>query len=214
MERLPDFLAEHGCRVVASLPCYSRENVDKQRGNKVFQRSIAGLQRLNGVGYGVEGSGLKLDLVYNPGGAFLPPPQDVLREAYARELDANFGIVFNELFTITNMPIKRYADHLYKAGELQAYMQLLVDSFNVSTVDHLMCRTLVSVGHDGRMYDCDFNMALDMASRGGGGEASGAPQLPRPSGTIFDISSLDELRSDAIRTGTHCFGCTAGSGST
>jgi len=214
MERLPDFLAEHGCRVVASLPCYSRENVDKQRGNKVFQRSIAGLQRLNGVGYGVEGSGLKLDLVYNPGGAFLPPPQDVLREAYARELDANFGIVFNELFTITNMPIKRYADHLHKAGELQAYMQLLVDSFNVSTVDHLMCRTLVSVGHDGQMYDCDFNMALDMASRGGGGEASGAPQLPRPSGTIFDISSLDELRSDAIRTGTHCFGCTAGSGST
>jgi len=226
MEKLPEFLAEEGCRIVASLPCYSQKNVDQQRGNKVFDRSIAGLRRLNAVGYGVPGSGLKLDLVYNPGGAFLPPSQEALQEAYARELHANFGIVFNELFTITNMPIKRYADFLYKSGELQQYMQLLVDNFNAGTVDHLMCRSLVSVSHDGKLYDCDFNQALEMPSRGGmapGGGGGALDELsaaalsappPQPVGTIFDISSLDELRGDPIRTGTHCFGCTAGSGST
>ena len=144
----------------ASLPCYSERNVDTQRGSKVFERSIEGLKRLNALGYGVAGSGLKLDLVYNPGGAFLPPAQEMLHAKYTEELQAKFGVVFNELFTMTNMPIKRFADLLAKQGKLEEYMKLLVDSFNPVTVNDTMCRTLVSVSHDGSLYDCDFNQAL------------------------------------------------------
>jgi len=203
MDWLGPFLAEHGVRVVASLPCYSRKNVDQQRGNKVFTRSIEALQELNALGFGAAGSPLKLDLVYNPGGPFLPPPQDALREAYAAELKEAFGITFNELFTMTNMPIKRFADLLHKQQRLAEYMQLLVDAFNPSTVDNLMCRSLLSVGHDGSLYDCDFNLALASPIRGGGGGAR----------SIFEISSLDELRGSEVSTGNHCFGCTAGMGS-
>lgn len=198
METLPQFLADEGVRVVASLPCYSQKNVDTQRGNKVFERSIAGLRLLNAAGFGREGSPLKLDLVYNPGGAFLPPAQQTLRERYAQELHDNFGISFNDLFTITNMPIKRFADHLYKSGELEKYMQLLVDNFNVATIPETMCRSLVSVSWDGKLYDCDFNMALE---------------IPTPSGSIFEIQSLRELEQAPIGLGNHCFACTAGAGS-
>ena len=208
MEWLPDFLKEHKVRVVASLPCYSQKNVDTQRGGKVFERSIAGLQTLNAHGYGVDGSGLKLDLVYNPGGAFLPPPQEVLHAAYTQELADNFGITFNELFTMTNMPIKRFADQLYKAGKLEEYMQLLIDAFNPATVDQIMCRSLVSVAHDGSLYDCDFNLALALPA---GGPDAGLTRPRRSS--IWDIESLDELTGDSINTGNHCFGCTAGMGS-
>jgi len=199
MEWLPQFLADQGVRVVASLPCYSEANVDKQRGNKVFERSIRGLQTLNAFGFGKPGSGLYLDLVYNPGGAFLPPSQSALREAYARELDANFGLVFNELFTMTNMPVKRFADMLARDGKLVEYMQLLVDNFNPQTVESIMCRELLSVGYDGQMYDCDFNYSLE-APHGLGNN-------------ILSLDSLNALEGQPITTGTHCFGCTAGAGS-
>jgi radical SAM/Cys-rich protein len=198
MEALPQFLAEQHVRVVASLPCYSQRNVDTQRGSKVFERSVAGLRLLNAAGFGQPGSPLKLDLVYNPSGAFLPPSQGMLRAKYAEELHANFGIAFNELFTITNMPIKRFADHLYKSNELEKYMQLLVDNFNPATIPETMCRSLVSVSWDGKLYDCDFNMALEIES---------------PRGSIFEIDSLSELEQAPIGLGNHCFGCTAGAGS-
>ena len=204
MEWLPAFLAEQRVRVVASLPCYSEKNVNAQRGNKVFSRSILALQALNALGYGEPGSELKLDLVYNPGGAFLPPPQESLREAYAERMRDDFGITFNELFTMTNMPIKRFADQLYKQGKLAEYMQLLVDNFNDETVPSTMCRSLVSVRWDGVMYDCDFNLAL--------GVPLGANQ-PGVMGSIYDISSLDELEGAAVASSNHCFGCTAGMGS-
>jgi radical SAM/Cys-rich protein len=198
MEALPQFLADEQVRVVASLPCYSQKNVDTQRGNKVFERSIAGLRLLNAAGFGRPGSPLKLDLVYNPGGAFLPPSQDVLLGQYTKELHDNFGISFNELFTITNMPIKRFADHLYKSGELEKYMQLLVDNFNPATIPETMCRSLVSVSWDGKLYDCDFNMALEIES---------------PHRSIFDIDSLSTMADTPIGLGNHCFACTAGAGS-
>jgi len=204
MQWLGPFLAENKVRIVASLPCYSQRNVDTQRGNKVFERSIEGLRRLNALGYGVEGSGLKLDLVYNPGGAFLPPAQEVLHAKYTEELQSAFGITFNELFTMTNMPIKRFADLLYKQGKLEEYMQLLVDSFNPGTVDEIMCRSLVSVAHDGSLYDCDFNQALAIPL--------GLPSA-KPRSTIWQLDSLDELTDTAVPTSNHCFGCTAGMGS-
>lgn len=206
MEWLGPFLAQHRVRVVASLPCYSQKNVDTQRGGKVFERSIAGLKALNALGYGQPGSGLKLDLVYNPGGAFLPPPQEALQTSYSDALRSNFGIVFNELFTMTNMPIKRFADLLHKQGRLAEYMQLLVDAFNPATVDQVMCRSLVSVAHDGSMYDCDFNQALAMPLQL---QAGGA----RSAQTIWDVDSLDALTGAEVNTGNHCFGCTAGMGS-
>ena len=204
MDWLPDFLTEHKVRVVASLPCYSQENVDTQRGGKVFERSIAGLQKLNALGYGTPGSGLTLDLVYNPGGAFLPPPQEMLQAKYAEELGDNFDIRFNELFTMTNMPIKRFADLLHKQNRLAEYMQLLVDAFNPGTVDSIMCRSLVSIAHDGSMYDCDFNQALAMPLQSGSAKAAT---------DIWSIDSLDELTNAGVHTGNHCFGCTAGMGS-
>jgi len=183
------------------MPCYSAENVNKQRGNKVFDRSIEGLRILNQAGYGMEGSDLKLDLVYNPAGAFLPPPQGALREKYASELLTHFGIRFNELFTMTNMPIKRFADLLYKQGKLAEYMQLLVDNFNPSTIDSLMCKSLVSVAYDGTLYDCDFNQALAMPLHAPG------------RASIFELNSLDDLTGERVASGNHCFGCTAGMGS-
>lgn len=204
MDWLGPFLAEHRVRIVASLPCYSQKNVDTQRGSKVFDRSIAGLRALNELGYGVPGSDLKLDLVYNPGGAFLPPPQEVLHAKYAEELEGSFGITFNELFTMTNMPIKRFADLLYKQGKLNEYMQLLVDAFNPGTVDSAMCRSLVSVSHDGSLYDCDFNQALAMPLQTGS---------KRAATSIWDIETLDTLTAERVNTGNHCFGCTAGMGS-
>jgi radical SAM/Cys-rich protein len=200
MEDLAPFLAANRVEVVASLPCYGAENVEKQRGRGVFEKSIAALRLLNGLGYGHPASGLVLDLVYNPVGAFLPPPQAALEERYRTELRARFGIEFCRLLTITNMPIKRFAEALRRTGQLAAYLGLLVNHFNPATVPGLMCRSLVSVGWDGRLHDCDFNQMLD---------------LPLGAGarTIWDLGSLAEIAGRPVATDAHCFGCTAGAGS-
>jgi len=200
MHDLPEFLAAHGVEVVASLPCYQAENVESQRGRGAFGKSIAALRRLNELGYGRPGSGLVLDLVYNPVGAFLPPAQRELEDQYRQELAGLFSVAFNRLLTITNMPIERFAAWLARTGELEAYMALLVNHFNPATLTGLMCRSLVSVGWNGTVHDCDFNQMLE---------------LPLAAGrrTIWDIDRLDELAGCRIATASHCFGCTAGSGS-
>jgi radical SAM/Cys-rich protein len=192
--------------VVASLPCYSEQNVDQQRGAGVFERSISALQLLNSLGYGRPGSGLLLDLVYNPGGAFLAPAQATLEGAYKQELGSLHGVTFSSLLCLNNMPIKRFADWLQRRGKLDEYMQLLVGSFNVAAAEGVMCRGTVSVGWDGRLYDCDFNQQLEMFM--GAPPGSGRQAL-----TVFDVGSLDELTGRAIAVDNHCFGCTAGAGS-
>jgi radical SAM/Cys-rich protein len=199
MDDLPEFLAAHRVVVMASLPCYGAENVTRQRGPGVFEKSIAALRRLNALGYG-RGDGLVLDLVYNPVGAFLPPPQAELERRYKAELGAAYGIVFDRLLTITNMPIKRFAEMLARTAQTAAYEALLVRSFNPATVPGLMCRTLVSVGWDGRLHDCDFNQMLE---------------LPLGAGTrtIWDVESLAGMAGTDVTTDRHCFGCTAGAGS-
>jgi radical SAM/Cys-rich protein len=200
---LPEFLAAHEVHVVASLPCYTAGNVDRQRGRGVFDGSIQALHRLNALGYGRSGSPLRLDLVYNPLGPSLPPPQATLEADYREELGRLFGIEFHSLLTITNMPIRRFAWTLERTGRHGEYMSLLVNHFNPATVDGLMCRTLVSVGYDGRVYDCDFNQMLDMPI---GAAAHGVR-------TIWDVDDLDALTGAPIATAPHCFGCTAGAGS-
>ncbi len=196
-EDTAEFLAAHEVEIVASLPCYAAENVERQRGRGVFARSIEALRRLNGLGYG---SRLPLNLVYNPVGAFLPPAQTELEATYRRELRERHGIEFRRLLTITNMPIKRFADDLVRQGALDAYLGLLVNHFNPAAVEAVMCRSLVSVGYDGRLYDCDFNQMLEL-------------ECPPPARTIWDVDDLSTLRGRPIVTGTHCFGCTAGAGS-
>ena len=199
-EDLPDFLAEHGIEVTASLPCYEMENVDRQRGAGVFDASIRALHKLNALGYGQAGSDLVVNLVYNPVGAHLPPPQEQLKRDYKRELADRFGIRFNRLFTITNMPISRFRHDLERSGGLTEYMGLLESSFNPGTVDGLMCRTLVSVSWEGYLYDCDFNQMLQMSVNHG---------VPNH---IRDFNHYLLCRR-SIRTAAHCFGCTAGAGS-
>ncbi|MDJ0789248.1 MAG: arsenosugar biosynthesis radical SAM protein ArsS [Myxococcota bacterium] len=197
-EDTAEFLAEQGVDVIASLPCYTADNVDAQRGKDVFRRSIEGLQRLNALGYGGP-SGPRLHLVYNPQGASLPPPQAELEADYRTRLAADFGIRFDGLLTITNMPIKRFARQLHREGEYEAYLSLLVSHFNPAAVPDLMCRETLSVAWDGSLYDCDFNQALG---------------LPRPvAGSLADLKSLSDLEGQPIRVGEHCFGCTAGAGS-
>eukprot|EP00953_Heterococcus_sp_UTEX-ZZ885_P029886 15826-Heterococcus_DN1.PRE.2 len=186
-EDLAEFLAENKVRVVASLPCYSSKNVNMQRGSGVFDRSIAGLKKLNALGYGIEGSGLSLDLVYNPLGAFLPPPQQDLELKYKEELMSTFGIQFNSLFTITNMPIKRFADFLYRRGELKEYMDLLVRNFNPAAVKGLMCKDTVSVGWDGRIYDCDFNQQMGLGMGTAGTNTNAYGDLPTKRVTALDV---------------------------
>ena len=197
---LPEFLAANAVRVVASLPCYSRENVDRQRGRGVFEDSIAGLRRLNALGYGKPGSPLQLDLVFNPQGTALPGPQAALERDYRRELGAQFGIEFHRLLALTNMPIARFARELERAGQSEAYVSLLVNHFNADTAAHVMCRSLVSVDHAGQLFDCDFNQALDIPL---GGERR----------SVWDIQTLDDVVDRPIATAAHCFGCTAGAGS-
>lgn len=212
---LADFLAANRVDVVASLPCYTADNVEAQRGDGVFDASIRALQRLNALGYGRPG-GCRLDLVYNPGGAVLPPPQGSLEEDYRRELRRAFGIEFNSLVAITNMPIKRFADDLRREGRLSEYLSTLAGAFNADTVNRVMCRDMVHVAWDGRVYDCDFNYALEMGlSLPGVGGAEGAATLAGGATglTVFDIDCVSELVGKRIRTGLHCFGCTAGSGS-
>lgn len=199
-EDLVEFLRLHRVHVVASLPCYQKDNVDRQRGKGAFDRSLVALRRLNLSGYGRPGSGLKLDLVYNPTGPFLPPDQVTLQRQYKRELHEQFGITFDELLTITNMPIKRFSESLRRDGGEERYLSLLRQNFNPSTVSALMCRALVSVGWDGRLYDCDFNQMLEI-------DANDRAR------TVWDIEDLAELCGAEIATRVHCFGCTAGAGS-
>jgi radical SAM/Cys-rich protein len=197
---LPEFLAEHQVEIVASLPCYLEENTDAQRGGGVFNKSITALQQLNKLGYGHAESGLTLTLVHNPIGPFLPPAQAVLEAAYRRELKSRFNIVFNRLYTITNMPISRFLDDLIQQGKYEDYMQTLSAAFNPVSVPGLMCRWTLSVSWEGYLFDCDFNQMLEL------GVAEGLPQHIRD----FD---WDCFRQRRIVTGQHCFGCTAGAGS-
>jgi radical SAM/Cys-rich protein len=204
MEDLPEFYRDNAVELICSLPCYTADNVDRQRGHGVFDRSIEVLRRLNRLGYGLPASPLRLDLVYNPQGPSLPPPQAALEARYKEELARVFGLEFHHLLTITNMPIKRFAEQLRRDGALATYMSLLVNHFNPRTVDDLMCRTLVSVGWDGVLYDCDFNqmleLPLEIAPRAG-------------PATIWTIASCRELRGLSVVTASHCFGCAAGAGS-
>jgi radical SAM/Cys-rich protein len=193
---LPEFLATQQVEVVASLPYYAPKQTDAQRGDGVFELSIAALRRFNALGYGQPGSGLVLNLVTNPVGAFLPANQVALEREWKRELARRHGVAFNALYTITNMPISRFLDFLVESGNLADYMERLVTAFNPAAVSGLMCRNTLSVGWDGRLYDCDFNQMLEM-------------ELPK---TIFDVT-LADLEGRAIQVEPHCFGCTAGAGS-
>jgi radical SAM/Cys-rich protein len=197
---LPEFLAEHRVEIVASLPSFAARQTDSQRGAGVFEDSIAALQRFNELGYGMEGSGLLLHLVTNPVGAFLPASQRALEADWKRELLRRYGIAFNRLYTITNMPISRFLQFLLDSGNLQGYMDRLVAAFNPAAVEGLMCRSTLSVGWDGRLYDCDFNQMLDLTT------SKASPQ------TIFEATTT-ALSGRPIVIGPHCFGCTAGAGS-
>jgi radical SAM/Cys-rich protein len=201
MEWLPEFFREWQVELVCSLPCHTPRNVDQQRGKGVFEKSLSALRALNRLGYGKAGSDLTLNLVYNPLGPFLPPPQADLEGDYRRELGDGFGIEFHRLYVITNMPIHRFAADLERSGRYREYMGLLVNHFNPAAVEGLMCRSLLSVGWDGSLYDCDFNQMLEMRL---------PPLQPR---TIFDLTAVDRLEGAPIATGSHCFGCTAGAGS-
>ena len=201
-EDLAQFLADQKVQVVASLPCYTQENVDAQRGKGVFDSSIEGLLKLNELGFGVEGSGLELHLVYNPGGAFLPPAQQQLQQDYKQRLQEDWGIQFNELFTITNMPISRFGSMLVSKGQFNDYMQLLIDNYQASNLNTVMCRTTVSVDYLGNLYDCDFNQMLEMPVKNSAEENR----------HISDLLTHD-LTGTNIEVAGHCFGCTAGQGS-
>jgi len=199
---LADFLADQGVTVVASLPCYSEGNVDRQRGSGVFTRSIAALQQLNRLGYGQPGSGLHLHLVYNPQGPTLPPPQAQLEAEYKRVLAADFGVVFNSLYALANMPIQRFASWLQAQGQLEDYQALLRSSHRPEHLEQVMCRSLISVDWQGWLFDCDFNQQL--------GLAAAAPVQPRRH--LRELLARDP-EGDPIAVAEHCFGCTAGGGS-
>jgi radical SAM/Cys-rich protein len=201
-EDLPEFLAEHHVEIIASLPCYIEENCDRQRGDGVFRKSVDALRRLNALGYGVRDD-LRLSLVFNPQGASLPPDERSLEAAYRRELQERYGISFTRLFAITNMPIARFLDDLLQSGRYEPYMRSLVDAFQPTTIDGVMCRTMLSVDWLGNLFDCDFNQMLALPVRGA---------VPKH---LRDVhrSTLSQLAARRIATGRHCFGCTAGAGS-
>jgi radical SAM/Cys-rich protein len=199
-EDLPEFFRRHNVEIVSSLPYFLEQQTDAQRGRGVFEKSIKALRRLNAAGYGKEGSDLVLNLVYNPVGAFLPPRQSSLEKDFKRELWARHGLSFNRLYTITNMPIKRFLDYLHRSGNEERYMRKLVEAFNPETIEGLMCRSLISVDWTGRLYDCDFNQMLDLRV------SSALPQM------IADFDP-EKFARRHISTGAHCFGCTAGAGS-
>jgi radical SAM/Cys-rich protein len=194
---LPEFFAANHVEVVSSLPYFVAAKTDAQRGTGVFDKSVEGLKRLNAVGYGID-EALRLNLVYNPVGAFLPPEQSAIEADFKRELLQRYGIVFNNLYAITNMPIARYLDWLRRTNNEEAYMRKLVSAFNPAAVDGLMCRSLISVDWRGNLYDCDFNQMLELKVES--------------AETIFDLN-LESLKTRAIVTADHCYGCTAGSGS-
>jgi radical SAM/Cys-rich protein len=194
-----NFFKQNGVEVISSLPCYGRENVDAQRGRNVFDKSVTALRKLNEAGFGITGSGLILNLVYNPGGYYLPSNQKCLEKDYKIRLKNDFNIEFNHLFTITNMPIKRFLTRLKKDGELENYYNLLADNFNPEAAKNAMCKEMISLSWDGKIYDCDFNQALD---------------LPL-SGKIRDIWQMKKISdlANKITIANHCYGCTAGAGS-
>jgi len=199
---LAEFLAANQMEIIASLPCYLEENVDGQRGKGVFEASMRALRRLNALGYGQEGAGLLLHLAYNPTGVFLPPPQEQLQEDYKRELSERYGVVFNSLYTLTNMPIQRFGSMLRSSGQFDAYLQLLQDSFVPRNLEQVMCRSLVSVDWQGWVYDCDFNQMLNLPLK-----AAGRDRIHV--GELADFPLTD----NPIAVADHCFGCTAGQGS-
>jgi len=199
---LASFLAQHSVEVVASMPCYSQDNVDQQRGKGVFESSITGLKKLNTLGYGIESSGLILNLMYNPAGAFLPPSQSALETDYKQKLKSEYDIEFNSLYTLTNMPIMRFGSTLISNGEFENYMYLLKSAHSDENLTTVMCRNLISIDWQGFIYDCDFNQMLDMPS---------AIQLSSKT-HISDLDNNRLLDTD-ILVGDHCYGCTAGSGS-
>jgi radical SAM/Cys-rich protein len=201
-EYLPAFYARNRVEVISSLPYYQEFFTDAQRGSGVFKKSIEAMKRLNAEGYGVAGSGLVLNLVCNPVGPYLPPPQASLEADYRKSLQEKFGVVFNSLYTITNMPINRFRLHLEKSGQYEAYMDKLLGAFNPAAAEGVMCRSLVSVGYDGRIYDCDFNQMLEMEAR----ERRGKPL------SIFSFD-FERVLEREIRFASHCLGCTAGAGS-
>ena len=195
----PQFFKQHNVTVISSLPCYTQGNTDAQRGDGVFQKSIKALKMLNEAGYGKEGSGLELHLVYNPLGPVLPGSQEKLKLDYKRELKQNFNIEFNNLYTITNLPVNRFMDYLLQAGLYEEYMEKLIDAFNPAAVDGLMCKNTISVGWDGNLYNCDFNQMLELPA----------------GGTLTHIKDFKSatIRNSYIEVSRHCFGCTAGAGS-
>jgi radical SAM/Cys-rich protein len=199
-EDYAEFMANHKVEIVSSLPYYKKSFTDKQRGDGVFDKSIAAMKKLNSLGYGMQDPELKFHLVYNPVGAFLPPSQTELEQDYKRELKTNFDIEFDNLYTITNLPISRFLDYLIQSGNYDVYMQKLVDSFNPVAASNVMCRSMISIGWDGQLFDCDFNQMLEMNMD------HGAPSHIKD----FDASLIKNRR---IVTGQHCYGCTAGAGS-
>ena len=200
-EDLAEFLAENKVIVTASLPCYDQANVDNQRGKGVFERSILALKKLNSYGYGKEGNDLILNLVYNPQGAVLPPPQEKLEKDYREILSSKYQISFNKLYTITNMPIKRFSAQLEAEGSLMNYQKLLINRFNPSNIDNIMCKSIVSVDWQGFLYDCDFNQQL------------GLKLVQKPQTLVDLVSQRHDFTGQSIKVGQHCFGCTAGAGS-
>lgn len=202
-EQLAGFLVDNKVEIIASLPCYLKENVDRQRGANVFEKSIRCLQRLNALGYGREGSGLLLNLVFNPQGPVLPPSQESLEKDYKKHLAAApYGVVFNRLYTLANMPIQRFGSTLVSKGQFNTYMDLLRDAHSIENLPQVMCRSLVSVDWRGYLYDCDFNQMLDLPLHAGG----------RSRSHISDLMNKD-LHANPIVVADHCFGCTAGQGS-
>lgn len=201
-ETLAAFLAEQNVEIVASLPCYLEDNVDAQRGDGTFQASIDGLRKLNALGYGLPGSGRILNLVYNPLGPSLPPDQLKLEQAYKEQLAARYGIIFNQLFALTNMPIQRFGSQLVSRNEFHDYMKLLKGAYQLANLDDVMCRSLLSVSWQGQVFDCDFNQMLKLEL---GGQEAGPVYLA-------DLLEAD-LAGRPIRVADHCYGCTAGQGS-
>mmetsp|Transcript_34003 Transcript_34003/g.41880 ORF Transcript_34003/g.41880 Transcript_34003/m.41880 type:complete len:405 (+) Transcript_34003:62-1276(+) len=219
-ENLKYFLRDNNCKLICSLPCYSKKNVNIQRGKGVFDKSINALIELNGIGYGIPNEKYEIDLVYNPVNGVLPGKREDLEVDYKRELYELFGIQFNTLHVFNNMPIKRFADFLYRRGELGEYMDLLVRNFNLESIDGLMCRNTVNVSWSGHVFDCDFNQMLEIPTNvpsnnnKTGFYSIDSDQTCNNNGTtVFDYDSLDEFMGHKVATDAHCYGCTAGAGS-